>query len=54
MEFDFAEHYEKGPEEDLKSSAERELWPILVATKRWGNCGKIGIFILSLTMWRLR
>ena len=36
-EFEFRNHFEKGPGHILRCSAERELWPILMACVRWGS-----------------
>ena len=36
--FSYVNHEEAGPMEVLQSSAERELWPIVVSCKRWGRC----------------
>ena len=36
-EFNCMHHFVKGPSEILYSSAERELWPILICSVRWGK-----------------
>ena len=36
-EFDYSHHFVLGPTAILKSSAERELWPIVTSVIRWGK-----------------